>query len=92
LGRTHARQAHPLPPARTGLALHEAGVRAFVFTGGNVTIKDTGAILASALKHMSKIAHADNGIHDAHLVHLREQVMKLTHGVHHPVECPEVGA
>jgi cation transport protein ChaC len=33
-----------------------------------------------------------NGIRDAHLVHLREQVMKATHGVHHPVECPEVGA
>jgi cation transport protein ChaC len=35
---------------------------------------------------------AANGIHDAHLVALREQVMKATHGVHHPVECPEVGA
>ena len=35
---------------------------------------------------------AANGIHDAHLVYLREQVMKGTHGVHHPVECPEVGA
>ena len=35
---------------------------------------------------------ANNGIHDAHLVRLREQVMKVTHGVHHPIECPEVGA
>jgi cation transport protein ChaC len=33
-----------------------------------------------------------NGIHDAHLVHLRDQVMQATHGVHHAVECPEVGA
>ena len=43
------------------LALHEASVRAFLFTGGNVTIKDTCVILASALKRMSKIAHADPG-------------------------------
>ena len=35
---------------------------------------------------------ASNGIHDAYLVRLRDQVMKATHGVHHPVECPEVGA
>ena len=35
---------------------------------------------------------ANNGIHDAHLADLREQVMKITHGIHHPVECPEVGA
>ena len=43
------------------LALQQAGVRAFVFTGGNVTIKDTGAILASALTRMNKIARADAG-------------------------------
>jgi hypothetical protein len=43
------------------LALHEAGVRAFVFTGGNVTIKETGDILAGALKHMSKIARGEPG-------------------------------
>lgn len=35
---------------------------------------------------------ASNGIRDAHLVHLREQVMNATHGVHHTIECPEVGA
>lgn len=35
---------------------------------------------------------AANGIHDAHLVALRERVMAATGGVHHPVECPEVGA
>jgi cation transport regulator ChaC len=35
---------------------------------------------------------ADNGIHDAYLVHLQKQVMKATHGVRHPIECPEVGA
>lgn len=43
------------------LALQKAGVRAFVFTGGNVTIKDTGVILAGALERMSKIARADPG-------------------------------
>ncbi len=56
------------------LALHEAGVRAFVFTGGNVTIKDTGAILASALKHMSKIAHADPGPFIYHISRLGKPV------------------
>lgn len=35
---------------------------------------------------------ATNGIHDAHLVQLRDQVMHATRGVHHAIECPEVGA
>lgn len=43
------------------LALQAAQVRAFVFTGGNVTSKDTGAILAAALPRMTSIAHADPG-------------------------------
>ena len=33
-----------------------------------------------------------HGIHDAHLTALRERVMAATGGVHHPVECLEVGA
>lgn len=33
-----------------------------------------------------------HGIRDAYLSHLRDHVMKLTHGVHHPIECPEIGA
>jgi len=43
------------------LALRAAKVRAFVFTGGNVTSKDTGAILAGALRRMTNIARADPG-------------------------------
>ena len=43
------------------LALQAAKVRAFVFTGGNVTSKDTGAILAGALERMATIARADAG-------------------------------
>ena len=35
---------------------------------------------------------ARHGIHDKSLIHLRDQVMILTHGVHHPVDCPEIGA
>jgi cation transport protein ChaC len=35
---------------------------------------------------------ARHGVRDSYLSHLREQVMKLTHGVHHPIECPEIGA
>jgi glutathione-specific gamma-glutamylcyclotransferase len=33
-----------------------------------------------------------HGIRDAYLLRLREQVMKLTHGVNHPIPCPEIGA
>lgn len=43
------------------LALQAAKVRAFVFTGGNVTSKDTAAILVVALERMTKIALADPG-------------------------------
>ena len=35
---------------------------------------------------------AKHGIRDSYLTRLREQVMKLTHGVHHPIGCPEIGA
>ena len=35
---------------------------------------------------------AKHGIRDKYLTHLRDQIMILTHGVHHPVECPEIGA
>ena len=35
---------------------------------------------------------AKHGIRDSYLSHLRDHVMKLTHGVHHPIECPEIGA
>jgi cation transport protein ChaC len=35
---------------------------------------------------------ADHRIHDAYLFRLRERVMNATRGVHHAVECPEVGA
>lgn len=43
------------------LALTTAGVRAFVFTGGNVTGSETGAILASALNRLTNISRADPG-------------------------------
>ena len=35
---------------------------------------------------------AKHGIRDSYLSTLREKVMRLTHGVHHPIECPEIGA
>ncbi|MGQ0655166.1 MAG: hypothetical protein ACT4P4_23365 [Betaproteobacteria bacterium] len=38
------------------LALRAANVRAFVFTGGNVTLAETAAILARALPRMGEIA------------------------------------
>jgi hypothetical protein len=43
------------------LALQTAKVRASVFTGGNVTGKDTGAILASALRRLEKLARSERG-------------------------------
>jgi hypothetical protein len=43
------------------LALQAARVRSFVFTGGNVTGAETGAILAAALARMIRIARADPG-------------------------------
>jgi hypothetical protein len=49
------------------LALQAAKVRAFVFTGGNVTAKDTAAILVRALPRMNNIARADTGPFIYHL-------------------------
>ena len=49
------------------LALQAAKVRAFVFTGGNVTAKETGAILAGALGRIAKIAQADPGPFNYHI-------------------------
>jgi len=43
------------------IALTHANVRAFVFTGGNVTMKDTAAILARALPRMRRICAANAG-------------------------------
>jgi len=40
-------------------ALHEAGVKAFVFTGGNVSLKDTVQILVGALGRIGKIARTE---------------------------------
>ena len=42
-------------------ALQAAKVRAFVFTGGNVTAKDTGAILARALGKIGRICQSVPG-------------------------------
>lgn len=35
---------------------------------------------------------ASNGIHDAHLIRLREYVSAATGGAHQRIECPEIGA
>ena len=43
------------------LALTEAKVRAFVFTGGNVTVKDTAAILVSALPRIDRVCRTQAG-------------------------------
>jgi PIN like domain len=43
------------------LALTEARVRAFVFTGGNVTVKDTAAILVRALPRITRLCRAQAG-------------------------------
>lgn len=43
------------------LALQAARVRAFVFTGGNITIGETGAILARAYAEMSSICSRERG-------------------------------
>lgn len=43
------------------LALQAAKVRAFVFTGGNVTAQDTGAILCRALNRIYRICRAKPG-------------------------------
>lgn len=49
------------------LALTEAKVRTFVFTGGNVTLSDTAAILVNALVRMTRIAQVDPGPFIYHL-------------------------
>lgn len=43
------------------LSLTEAKVRAFVFTGGNVTMKDTASILVKALPHITKVCRIQAG-------------------------------
>ena len=49
------------------LALHAAKVRAFVFTGGNVTVRDTAAALVQALPRMTRIALTDDAPFIYHL-------------------------
>ncbi len=49
------------------LALQVAGVRAFVFTGGNVTLAETAAILASALPHIADICAREPGPFICHI-------------------------
>ena len=43
------------------LALQAANVRAFVFTGGNVTLAETAAILARSVRHMEVVCVRDRG-------------------------------
>ena len=43
------------------LALQAARVRAFVFTGGNVTLAETGAILAGAVEQIQGICDREAG-------------------------------
>jgi len=43
------------------VALKDAQVRAFVFTGGNVTVKDTATILVRALPRIRAICAANPG-------------------------------
>ena len=68
---------------------------------GKLPLETIIAILASAHGRFGSGADylyqtvdclADNGIHDGYLVRLRDRVMKVTHGVHHPIDCPEIGA
>lgn len=49
------------------LALQAANVRAFVFTGGNVTLSDTAAILAGALPSIAEICRREPGPFIYHL-------------------------
>jgi len=49
------------------IALKMAGVRAFVFTGGNVTILETGQILARALPRIREICVNETGPFIFHL-------------------------
>jgi hypothetical protein len=43
------------------LALHASGVKAFVFTGGNVSLSDTAGILAAALPSIEQACKAQPG-------------------------------
>jgi predicted nuclease of predicted toxin-antitoxin system len=43
------------------VALQQAGVRVFVFTGGNVTIATTAHVLVSALPQFGKVCRDDPG-------------------------------
>ena len=49
------------------LALQAAGVRAFVFTGGNVTLADTGAILAGAIPAIQNMCTGKDGPFICHI-------------------------
>ena len=49
------------------LALQAAGVRAFVFTGGNVTLADTAAILAGAMPAIQQICAGKEGSFICHI-------------------------
>lgn len=49
------------------LALQAAGVRAFVFTGGNVTLGETGDILARAYPDIADISGRERGPFIFHL-------------------------
>jgi hypothetical protein len=49
------------------LALQAAGVRAFVFTGGNVSLADTAVILAGALPAIRAICQREAGPFIYHL-------------------------
>lgn len=49
------------------MALESARVRAFVFTGGNVTGRETGEILVRALPKIERIARSDPGPFIYHL-------------------------
>jgi hypothetical protein len=49
------------------LALKLAGARAFVFTGGNVTLADTAAILAAALPAIAEICDREQAPFIYHL-------------------------
>lgn len=49
------------------LALQAAGVKAFVFTGGNVTLGDTATLLAAAIPAIQNICVRERGPFIYHL-------------------------
>jgi hypothetical protein len=61
-------------------SLEEAGVRAFVFIGGNVTIKDTAAILVTALPRIPNISTDNAGPFIYHIGRAGEPV-KMSQGI-----------